>query len=462
MKNLLLLLLTFCGMSLYAQKVGINTNTPLTNLHVIGTDSALILAENTDGLQQGVSSGVFLKTGARFTGAVRTTGESNLEARLGLFTYAVSAASGLKERLSILDNGKVGINTITPGAQLAVRSTVSSVLDLENSTDLMAGAQAALHFKIGGKFAGSIKATGNTTMQARLGFFTGTHETTQYQSEIMSVTDNGRVGVGVTEPGATLHVKSDPFLAAYPHVMIEDDGDGTARLQFKNNTPAGAWDVIGYNTNTAAGSYLHIDNIFNNSRTTVMHIQGNGSVGMGVATAEGRLHIQSNSSTGFPQLKLEETESEYARIKMANSSASYWDIAGKGSATASAAFLNLFYHNGTTGGDKFSLAGTGNLTIAGTLTQNSDARLKTNISTLENSMEKLEQIHGYHYNWRDADRDPLLQTGLMAQEVEKVMPELVITNEAGVKSLNYSGLVPYLLEAIKELKKEVEQLKASK
>jgi len=77
-------------------------------------------------------------------------------------------------------------------------------------------------------------------------------------------------------------------------------------------------------------------------------------------------------------------------------------------------------------------------------------------------MELLQQLSGYHYQWKDDWRDQASQTGLIAQEVEKVMPELVKEDEKGIKSVNYSGLVPYLLEAIKILKAEVDELKVNK
>jgi hypothetical protein len=171
------------------------------------------------------------------------------------------------------------------------------------------------------------------------------------------------------------------------------------------------------------------------------------------------LHIYSNSSTTVPQLLLEESQTEYARIKMRNSTGSYWDIAAQGAATNADGYFNLYFFNGTTGANKFVLNGNGNLTIAGTLTQNSDERLKKDIVSIDHSLQKIERIGGYYYNWKDADRDPALQTGVLAQEIEKVMPELVTQNEQGIKSVNYIGIVPYLIEAIKSLQHEVAELK---
>ncbi len=137
-------------------------------------------------------------------------------------------------------------------------------------------------------------------------------------------------------------------------------------------------------------------------------------------------------------------------------------------------FGNIYYNgdlvikNNRNGGDFFfkdhlnnnamSLFSTGNMTIAGTLTQNSDARLKKNIVPINGSLEKILRITGYNYLWIGKEQDPSMQAGLLAQEVEKVMPELVRTDGNGIKSVNYIGVVPYLIEAIKEQQKKIESL----
>src|SRR5690606_29444699 len=119
--------------------------------------------------------------------------------------------------------------------------------------------------------------------------------------------------------------------------------------------------------------------------------------------------------------------------------------------------------NGTSNNNRsnaLTLYKNGNMTIAGTLTQNSDARLKRNIQPISDALEKLRQLNGYHYQWNTpyAD-DHEIKSGLLAQEIEKVMPELVRSDGNGVLSVDYSGLIPYLLEGIKTLEEEVEQLK---
>lgn len=103
----------------------------------------------------------------------------------------------------------------------------------------------------------------------------------------------------------------------------------------------------------------------------------------------------------------------------------------------------------------------GNMTIAGTLTQNSDARLKQNIQRLDEVMSKLQQINGYRYQWNTPYADNQeIKIGLLAQEIEEVIPELVRHDNTGVMSVDYSGLIPYLLEAIKLQQQEIEMLKS--
>ena len=89
----------------------------------------------------------------------------------------------------------------------------------------------------------------------------------------------------------------------------------------------------------------------------------------------------------------------------------------------------------------------------------SDIRLKKDFSKLNASLSKLAKLDGYHYYWKDAARGKDLQTGVIAQEVEKIFPELVSTDDNGYKSVNYIGFIPHLIESVKVLKNENEALK---
>ena len=112
---------------------------------------------------------------------------------------------------------------------------------------------------------------------------------------------------------------------------------------------------------------------------------------------------------------------------------------------------------------EFNLTSAGNLYLDGQIFENSDIRLKDNIVPLTGVLPKLMQLSGNRYTWRDRP-DGRTQIGLLAQEVEAQFPELVSTNRGEAleesKAISYANFTAVLLEGIKELKKEVDALKA--
>lgn len=105
----------------------------------------------------------------------------------------------------------------------------------------------------------------------------------------------------------------------------------------------------------------------------------------------------------------------------------------------------------------------GNLKTAG-ITETSDLRWKKDVKTLSNTLEKVGQLRGVSYNWRkeefpEKNFDNKEQIGLIAQEVEKIYPQLVDTDALGFKSVQYSKVVALLIEALKEQQTEIGTLK---
>jgi hypothetical protein len=101
-----------------------------------------------------------------------------------------------------------------------------------------------------------------------------------------------------------------------------------------------------------------------------------------------------------------------------------------------------------------------NRTADGTLTTStSDIRLKENIKPLQNSLEKVKNLQGVSFNWKNDElKSPKI--GLIAQDVEKILPELVFTNPTdGYKGINYAEINAVLIEAIKEQQKQIDDLK---
>ena len=104
----------------------------------------------------------------------------------------------------------------------------------------------------------------------------------------------------------------------------------------------------------------------------------------------------------------------------------------------------------------YTFDGSGNFTATGNVTAYSDITLKENIKTIPNALDKISQVRGVTYKRIGIEGR---QAGVIAQEVEAVLPEVVMTDEDGIKSVAYGNLVGLLIEAVKELKAEVETLK---
>lgn len=111
-----------------------------------------------------------------------------------------------------------------------------------------------------------------------------------------------------------------------------------------------------------------------------------------------------------------------------------------------------------------------NITAGGTIRANgdvvayytSDRNLKTNIEPIQNALDKTSRINGVTFNWNElaVDKDPVVrEPGVIAQELQEVLPEAVTERSDGYLAVRYEKIVPLLIEAIKELKNEIDQLK---
>lgn len=125
---------------------------------------------------------------------------------------------------------------------------------------------------------------------------------------------------------------------------------------------------------------------------------------------------------------------------------------------------NVFKIGGWSAGIvSMALTGAGSMTLAGTLTINSDIKLKENLVTIPNALDKVKALTGYNYNRIGSDK---LEMGVVAQEVQAILPELVQADSEGTLSVAYQNMVALLIEAVKEqsiqiasLKEQVEELK---
>ena len=89
----------------------------------------------------------------------------------------------------------------------------------------------------------------------------------------------------------------------------------------------------------------------------------------------------------------------------------------------------------------------------------SDIRYKTNIISLSGALDNLLKMNGYTYYWKDSKMGTKLQYGVIAQELEKIYPEMV-DESFGKKAVNYTELIPVIIESVKEQQQIIEALKA--
>jgi hypothetical protein len=182
----------------------------------------------------------------------------------------------------------------------------------------------------------------------------------------------------------------------------------------------------------------------------------------------------SNTITGLTNTNLSGTAG-ITNANLANSTISGVALGGSLNALSFSGYLtSAGSYNGSTA-RTVSVAGTsvntGNTLVArdisgdftaGTITatdfnSTSDNRVKENISTFENGLETIKQLRGVNYTLKENGRKSI---GVIAQELEEVLPQLVKDGE--IKSVNYNGLIGVLIEAVKELSMEIEELKRTK
>ena len=97
----------------------------------------------------------------------------------------------------------------------------------------------------------------------------------------------------------------------------------------------------------------------------------------------------------------------------------------------------------------------GNVISAQNFDSLSDRTLKTDIEPIGNALHTVAQLQGVEFNWLNSGER---SAGVIAQELETVLPYLVNTSSEGVKSVNYTGIIAYLIESVKSLSARVEEL----
>lgn len=116
---------------------------------------------------------------------------------------------------------------------------------------------------------------------------------------------------------------------------------------------------------------------------------------------------------------------------------------------------NFYIRDGST--TRYTFDDNGSFTASSNITAYSDITLKKNIEVIPNALDKVIQLRGVNFDRKDIETSR--QSGVIAQEVEKVLPEVVATNDEGIKSVAYGNMVGLLIEAIKEQQQQIDELK---
>lgn len=139
-------------------------------------------------------------------------------------------------------------------------------------------------------------------------------------------------------------------------------------------------------------------------------------------------------------------------------------VAGAGDYYSDSTFDKLLFQvkaNGTAtiGGDTTI---SGSLTATGDVTAyaSSDERLKDNIELIQQPIDKIKQIKGVSFDWNDKSEHTGHDIGVIAQDIEKILPEIVATRDNGFKAVRYEKIVALLIEAVKDQQSQIDELKA--
>jgi hypothetical protein len=203
--------------------------------------------------------------------------------------------------------------------------------------------------------------------------------------------------------------------------------------------------------------------------TQRMIIDSSGNVGIGTTNPSRNLTIGDGSgnsvlaivaaTNGLSQIGLGDSDDDnYGQIILRHSDG-LLQIQNGGGGGISERGLNITSSENVGIGDttpSYKLDVDGTIRATGDVIAYSDKRVKENIKTIDNSLEKVNQLRGVEFNKIGEDKKSI---GVIAQEIENILPEVVREDDKGMKSVAYGNITGILIEAIKELKSEVEELK---
>lgn len=287
----------------------------------------------------------------------------------------------------------------------------------------------------------------------------------------ISLWGNGKYGIGIQS--CTQYFRTGKHFAWYQggsHVgeeALKPGKDGKSMMSLE----------VDKDKNTVLK--LHSTNQNANEATILQGGKGRTSTFAGNLNVADKIKVGTENVETFGHLTVTNTSNKKivgialnrAEIKFLDFGKEHFSIRNKGKYLQ---FINTtagsYYTEGT---PLVALDGSGNLYVKGNLEwhgknfPSSDERLKKEVQPIENTLQKLQRINGVTFKWNNtyldnklmkSEQDDALQFGVIAQDVEKVFPELV-GEDKGYKTVNYNGLIPVILNAVKEQQTEIIDLK---
>ena len=450
--------------------VGIGTATPENNLHISSTTGSLKVGSI------GTTAGAppFIEFVHAGNDAFRITGGSDLR----------FLTSGVNERMRIANGGNVGIGTTNPAFPLEVylnsstaytstsRGNVMRLYNPNSSSNIFVGIELGGAGPSNDGLAG-INAVVTSAGSAALTFYTRDNSTF---GEKMRISSTGNVGIGITNPESPLHVASNVASANNSLLYLyNSDFTSTTRtfVRVRNNISVGST-YSSYFGQGADGKTYIIAN--DTSRNDIVIKGDNGYVGIGTNNPQALLEISDSSSNTLMKVRNNSNANTTGKSAMygfygTDTANSLKDVGGMQATPNDVNWVNgwLYWYVRSSDSQalRMSLSSGGAMVISGALTQNgspSDINLKENLVKISSPLDKISQINGYNFEWKEGSpargniSNIVEDAGVIAQEIEEVMPEIVRVSDEH-KVVNYNGLIALLIEGMKELKAEIEELK---
>jgi hypothetical protein len=301
----------------------------------------------------------------------------------------------------------------------------------------------------------------------------------------MTVDSSGNVGIGTTAPAGPLQVVGSirtgagPTDATNATIAMYNDGTGASIEAFQGNNATvkrNLWlNAYGGNVGIGTNSPSEKLTISGNTSSDVYKLRSNTSV---PSSTDAFIYRPADNTIAFGTASTERVRIQVDGLTTTNAIAAVgssglptsisgnavW-VGGYASPTSGRLFIGdgtgwIYYMSkraSSTTTDLFTFTDGGNFTATGNVTAYSDIKLKTNIETIDNALDKVSRMRGVMFTRKDTGAKG---TGVIAQEIKEVLPEVVQDGET--LSVAYGNIVGVLIEAIKELKAEIEQLKGNK